>query len=178
MSNIQFFSEVDMNKKGQPSSGYPAWYFDPQIDELKVSIQQREHALEGDLVPKSEVGIQKTRLEEEKKRLHDILGGVPKLSAAEKDELAKAHKSIGTKIAEGLFTYSDMERGTADAHEEARRMSEPCIKLHDNEMDLAMACGVKPYESMVSRTQAERMWKISSKYLGENVNVETLRKMK
>jgi len=73
-----------------------------------------------------------------------------------------------------------MKKGLADAHEEARRMCQPCIRLTDDEAVMAQAARIKGVKSgqsyMVSRTQAEKLWKLSRKALGELANTNELRK--
>jgi hypothetical protein len=84
---------------------------------------------------------------------------------------------MGMKISDAMFKRSEMERGVADAHEEARRMSEPVLKLEDKELIFVRACeGKIEANGKVSRTTAERCWKIISRLLGENSNTEVLRK--
>ena len=101
---------------------------------------------------------------------------MPKMDDKTKDKLFKVHKELGAKIADAMFTRSDMKKGLADAHEEARRMDTPVIKIGSDMSDIARACNVNPIDGMVSRNQAEKIWKISSRFLGENSNIESLRR--
>ena len=80
-------------------------------------------------------------------------------------------------IRDSMFSRKDMEKGLADAHEEARRMSQPCIELKDDLITFAKNCDVVVNNTgKVSRKGAEKMWKIASRLLGELSNTESLRK--
>jgi len=174
----KIFGDVDKTEKGKIKSQYPAWYYDQQIEDMKESIRQREYQLDNDLVMQTEKGIQRERLRQEKERLDQIEASRPKLSPTETEEFAKIRKEMGTEIRDQMFTRSEMDRGLADAHEEARRMTEPIIKIkNEKEAKLAEECGVKvSKDGKVSRKDAEKMWKIVSKSLGEMSNVEGLRR--
>ena len=97
----------------------------------------------------------------------------PKLKGKDKDDIAKGYKELGGQIAESMFTLSDMKRGTASAHEEARRMVKPIISVDPK---LAASCGVNTKDGMVSRNDASKIYKIMGKLIGDNTNIEVLRK--
>lgn len=180
LSGIQMFGPADHNTRGERSSEYPGWYFKEQIDELQESVTSLERNLKLGLIPESEREVQQARLRQDKERLSSIMESIPKMSEVEKVRLQKFRSDMGKRISEAMFTYSDMQRGTADAHEEARRMSEPCVSVKDENGDMATivkACGVDHIspKGLITRTDAERAWKIISGYLGENTNTETLR---
>jgi hypothetical protein len=171
------FGKVDYNKAGKRSSTMPSWYYPRQRDELEESIRYKKSQLENDLVPSSEKNYMRESLKMEEKRIQEIEESQPRFSEVELDELAKLRKSMGMKISDAMFKRSEMERGVADAHEEARRMSEPVLKLEDKELVFVRACeGKIEANGKVSRTTAERCWKIISRLLGENSNTEVLRK--
>lgn len=175
----KIFGEVDRTKEGKIKSQYPAWYYEQHIDELKESIRHRERQLESDLVIPSEKGIQRERLRQEKERLVQIESSKPTFSGVEKDELVKIRKELGDKIKASMFSKGEMDRGVADAHEEARRMVDPIIELKtERELNLAEGCGIKIKDGKISRKDAEKMWKISGKSIGDGTptNVETLRR--
>jgi RNA 3'-terminal phosphate cyclase len=69
-----------------------------------------------------------------------------------------------------------MEKGLADPHEEARRMTEPCVQVDKEE---ARRMGIEvDVSGRVSRSTAEGMWKNMSSLLGDtapNPNAEMLR---
>jgi len=174
---IKVFGDVDRTKDGKVKSEYPAYYFTQQKDDLEESIRHKKSMLEKDLVPMSEIGIQRERLKAEEKRLDEINEGTPKLTGPQMDEVANIRESLGKKIKESMYSRSQMERGVADPHEEARRISEPCIKLETHEISFVKNCDVPiANDGKVSRDAASKAWKIASKLLGEMSNVEMLRK--
>ena len=83
---------------------------------------------------------------------------------------------MAVEINRAQFTRLEMDKGLADPHEEARRMSEPCIRVDKEE---ARRMGVETdARGYVSRSKGEAMWKNMSSLLGDTVpnpNVETLR---
>ena len=172
------FGDVDRDEKGKISSQYPSWYHSTQIDELEESVRRKEYQLSNDLVPASEKNITRERLSQEKDRLNKIKASKPKISGMEEDEIKNMSNELGDKIKESMFTRSDMDKGLADAHEEARRMSEPCIEIKsENQAEFAKSCGIKiPSNGKISRNQAEKMWKIQKRILGDISNTEILRK--
>jgi hypothetical protein len=175
---MKIFGDVDRTKEGKIKSEYPAWYLNTHKEELEESVKHRRYMLENDLVDSSEKNIQKKRLEQESKRLAEIEASAPKLSGAELDEVSRVHKEMGGQIKEAMYTRSDMERGTADAHEEARRISTPVIEVKNKaQAEFLESCGIKlDGRTKVTRREAEKAWKISGKLVGEASNTETLRK--
>jgi hypothetical protein len=179
-TEYQFFGEADLNRRGEVSSQVPAYMLTQLVEDLKQQVVTHEKELEDTSMQPEVRGKLMSKLREEKERLHMIEDSKPKLN---KDIIAgvvgkdRNGGSLGEKIAESMFTYTDMQKGLADAHEEARRMSEPIIPLRDKEMDIAKGCNVRiGKDGMVSRDDAIRVWKIGRKYLGENSNAEILRR--
>jgi len=172
-SSISFFGKVD-RKGDRITSEYPSWMLDVHVDELRESVAQRERALErGDVAP-SEVNYIREALKKEKARLAEIDVAKPKLTSEQTDKVAKEYDKLGKEIKDSMFSYDEMQKGLANPHEEARRMVNPCIKV---DFEVARACGVTPNEKgLVSRNDAAKIFKISGKFLGENTNVEALRR--
>jgi len=176
---MKFFGKADRDKDGKIKSDYPAWYNEQHVDDLKESIDQQERALENDAVPSDRRSQFRERLKREKERLDDIEGSRPQFNDKEKDEICNLRKDLGIRISVAMYKTSDMQRGLANAHEEAKRMTEPCIKItSERENEVAEACGIKVKDGKVTRTEAEKMWKIISKGLGEISNTESLRNPK
>ena len=173
----KLFGKIDRTEKDKIKSEYPSWYFPQHKDELQESIRHNESMLEMDLVPISEIGITKANLQKAKEKMKQIEESEPKFTDAEKDTMGKLRKGLGTKIGESMFRRSEMEKGIADAHEEARRISEPVIKVESKEeSELYESCGIDIRDGKVTRGQAERAWKIISKGLEEISNTESLRR--
>lgn len=176
-SGVTFYGEVDLNKKGEFSSFMPAWSYTQLLEDMKEQIDSKKRAIDSGLLDAErlvEVRAEHKRL---KTRYDDIMASKPDMDM---DKLDRLSKSIGDKISEAMFTRDQMKLGLADAHEEARRMSQPCIELKDEEASLAVDArikGVKKGNSyVVSRTQAEKLWKLTRKAMGELANTGMLRK--
>jgi len=176
MPEIQsVFGKVDRNRDGKVKSQYPSWYFPQQKDELEETIRYKKNQLKTGLVPESERPLMAESLSMDEKRLGEIEESVPRFSDQELDDLSKLRKSLGTKIGEAMFKRSEMERGLADAHSEAKRISEPCIKPDDREIAFIRACECRiSTDGKISRSVAEKCWKIASRILDENSNTESL----
>jgi hypothetical protein len=177
IEGVEFFGDVDKNKKGEIASHVPSWYLNQHKEELEGNIEYVEKQLANGVVYESEKPITVSNLKKMKEKLESIEASKPMFSDGQKDLIDKTRKSIGKKISEAMFTRSDMMKGLADAHEEARRMADPCIKLEGPELVLAQKAGCRiDGNGRVSRTSAEMVWKFSSRAIGEPSNTESLRK--
>jgi hypothetical protein len=178
--SFTFFSESDMvvTKDGQKkiSSEMPMWYNRQMVEELKEDIQMCEYDLKSGRVAESQLPKVKGRLANLQRKMEEVEQSMPKLDDKTKDTLFKARKDLGKEISNMLFSRSDMKKGLADAHDEVRRMETPSIKISPDYADIARACNVTPVDGKVSRTQAEKIWKITGRYLGEGSNTESLRR--
>lgn len=173
-SKVQFFSSVDIDARtGKVSSEFPAWFFTQQMENMDDEIRSIEYRLENGDVPAASIPYYKNQLRRLKDRRDKIEASKPKMSAMERDFVAKSVDTLGEKISESMFTREEEQRGFADAHEEARRMSTPCIKVDPGFAD---AFGIKTVKGLVSRNDAVKMWKIGRRSLGDDVNVEILRR--
>jgi hypothetical protein len=177
---IRFFSKIDMKTtdgKTRVVSEYPAWYFDHIKEELQENIRQNKFILENDRGITREKRIEVSQqLERMESKFSEIEGGVPEMNAVDKDKVAKARVDLTKQIKDSLFSRSQMQKGLADAHKEAKRMTEPCIKLSPEAEEVASWCGVKASGGKLNRNDATRVWKIVGKYLGEETNIEAYRK--
>ena len=180
MSEVSFFSEADMytTKEGKKivSSEFPAWYNRSMVDDIKDDISMTEYAIKSGRLTEDKLMDARNKLTKLKEKVNVIENSIPKLSDKQKDMLSKVRGQIGEEIANSMFSRSDMTKGIADVHEEARRMSEPKIQLSPEMVDVAKMCNVNHLDGKVSRTGAEKMWKIVSRYLGEQSNTESLRR--
>ncbi len=179
LPKTKFFGQADRTKDGQIKSDYPAWYQEQHLEDLKESIAQQERALDQDAVPPERKGQFRERLNQEKERLEQIEASKPKFTGAEKDRAAKFREDIGQRISDAQYGKSQIDRGLVNAHEESRRMIEPCIEVKGQaEAEILRECGAKITEGgKVTRTEAEKAWKIVGRALGEDItNVEVLRR--
>ena len=176
-----FFSEADMyvgkDGKKKIASEYPVWYNRQLLDELKEDITMAEFDIKSGRVKESQLVATRERLSKLKEKMDEIEASVPKLDAKGIDRVSKVRKELGKEIASKMYSRSDMKKGLADSHDEARRMTEPSITLSPEAIEMAMACNVPiSSDGRVSRAEAEKVWKISSRFLGEPSNSEYLRK--
>jgi len=170
------FTQSDLSPDGKKiASTLPLWYNSAYREELEATISRMEYALKEGYVPDGRRGEFNAKLKTYKERLQSLNDAIPKFNKKSIDMIAKVVSTLSEKIANSLFPRDQMERGIVDPSEEARRMAEPAISLNDMELKWAMACNIKPVKGKVSRTQAELMWKIGRKILGEPTNVEILR---
>lgn len=180
MSKLTFFSESDMvtTKEGTKkiASEYPLWYNRQILDELKEDISMAEFEIKSGRIADTQLVAAKDRLNKLRGRMEEVESSLPKLDSATTDKLSKARKDLGKEIASRLYSRSEMKKGLADSHEEARRMTTPNIKLSPELIEVAEACNVKHTDGKISRTEAEKIWKITSRYLDEPSNTEYLRK--
>jgi len=180
-SKIHWFSEVDMNQHGRPSSDFPAWYFDQHIAELNEDVRRIESNIDLDIYRGAHLLKMRKELAAKKSRLEAIQASKPKLQGADKDKVAKIARELGIQIGAAMFTREEKQRGLVDAHIEADRMVNPCIEVKSEiEADYYRRKGVKIVGGKVPRIQAEICWKTMVKALGEEpiANTERLRSMR
>lgn len=178
LENVEFFGAVDRQGRrtdGKICSEYPAWYFDTHIDDLVESIHSKERALKAGLVHPTEIMYAEKELVREKQRLKHILESKIDLKGKDKDEAATLYKDLAQKIQDSMYTYTEMHKGLANAHEELRRMKKPIIDVKGKEK-VFINMGIKPEGGKVSRDQAARAFKILGKSLGEHTDIERLRR--
>ena len=109
-------------------------------------------------------------------RIDEITNSRPEIRDNERSELQRHHKELSKKISEAMFTRSEMHRGTASAHEEAKRMTQKLIGVSPKLMGMAKACNVSVVKGKISRNEATKIWKILGRLIGEGTNVEGLRR--
>ena len=173
---FQIFGSVDLNDKGVDKSTYPAWYFTHLRDDLKNEIDRMETQLDAERIPRSEIQITKERLQQKKLKLREIDSAAMELRGKQKDRVSKVYGELGEAISERLFSRSDMKKGLADAHEEMKRMTEPCVPIVGDAAMIARASNVKVVKGKVTREGAAKVWKILGRALGESSNTESLRR--
>jgi hypothetical protein len=173
-SKIQFFGEVDLNKDGQITSQVPAWYLGPHIDAMETGIRRKEMQIERGAVESDQVPRLKAEIKRERTKLEAIKSSKPILTDAQKDRCASTYKSLGEQIKDTMPTRKETRQGLVNPHDELDRLKgKKHIKI---DTQLAAACGVKPVHGKITGDEANKCYKILGKALGENTNVERLRK--
>jgi hypothetical protein len=163
--DIKFFGEIDLNQYGKIGSDYPTWYYPRQIESLKEELGRMERELSGGTVLPQNVPNLKFLIKQTKDKVDKIESSRPKLNGKTVDKLSKWRREIEPAIQDSQFTYDDMKRGTADAHEEARRMTEGIITV---DPEIARACNLRPDRNgKYSRNETVKAWKITGRALQE-----------
>ena len=181
MGQASLYGEVDRNKKGLVASEWPAFYNRNHVEDLEETVREMKIRLDMGMVPNDSIPEHKQNILDLEGKLGKIKDSFPNLSEPERESLAKVRKWLGVQITNWMFSKDDMMTGDADPHEEARRMSEPLIKIENQEIsDVLKMCNVDNFwgKGMITRSQAEKAWKLASKVLGEPTNTETLRPRK
>lgn len=167
MNGIKFFGKVDRNKSGHVASDLPSWMMKAQMKDLVEKAESTERMLDRGIYEPDQIPYMKAEVSKMRQRIDEITSSKPTVEGGDKDRLAKSRKELGEKIMDSNFKYSDMMTGEADAHEEAERMSRPCI---DVPKELADACDIRLENGKANRNDAIRAWRIAGGYLGEDTN--------
>ena len=171
---IVFFGEIDRNEKGQIKSEFPAYYFENNVEDLRDEIGWKNRALERKNINWEDVESTKKEVEGLETKLHLIETSRPKLKGADKDKIYNEYKRLGGELRDAMFPRTEMMKGLASAHEEAKRMISPSISIDPR---FATAFNVKATKGKVSRDDASKIWKIMGKTLGDvPTNTEYLRR--
>lgn len=163
----------------EKGSSIPARDMTTSVDMLEQDVSSLKGMIDRNEIPLEELPYRKADLEKMEKRLEEIKNSKPKLSGIQRDRLARKRDKLAEEIKASKFSVLDMEKGLADPHEEARRMSEPCIDVSYMLDELPkMKIKLKPgSDKKVSRSVAEGMWKMMNGLLDDdkNPNAERLR---
>lgn len=169
INDYEYFSDFD---KG---SSIPAWALPRPTEVLESEVDRIKGMLKRKEIPNDEIPHAQADYEQRAKRLDQIKNSKPKLTGLQIDKLRKKRDNLANEITRSKFTRLEMEKGLVDAHDEATRMSEPCIDVDKEE---ARRMGIKTVNGKVSRSVAEAMWKMECSLLGDtpsNPDTEILR---
>lgn len=162
--DYRYFSDLD---KG---SSIPAYMLKSNLDMLKEEVDSMKFRLDRGMVPREEYYTQKEEYKIKKAKYESIVESKPTLTDAQKDELRKKRDKLGEEISRSLFSEYDMKKGLANANEEARRMSEPCIPFDETEakrMDNGKG-NMNMVEGKLTRNKAQMAWKLMTFLLGDS----------
>lgn len=177
-AGIKFFSELDIGKAGKPTGEYPFWYFTVHMENMQVEIERMENTMKMGLATGPRLLSLQKELKDKKEKYDKMQENMPRFSGKQVDYLVKMSQEFGEQIRDGMFTRTEMMKGVADAHEEARRMTEGVITIKPHWRPLLQASNIRVDErnGKVSRTGLEKVWKMCRKAIGEPSNTEALRK--
>jgi hypothetical protein len=178
--SITFYGKIDRNKAGKISSSIPAWAMTTHKENMREEIAARRRKLERGEVPLDRVMEFKAEIEKDEAKFADIENSKPKLNPTEEKQVEDAYTLLGSAIANAKFSREDMRTGRADAHEEARRISQPCIRINSGIADICKNNNIRVTENkdglLVNRRDAELAYKLCGHYMGAETNTEWLRK--
>jgi hypothetical protein len=174
---IEFFGPVDKKPDGTIRSFMPIWAQEKLCEDVEEEVGMRRRALERGEVPDDAIPGAKQGLERAEEKWNSVRDSRPKLTGEQKDICAKSRKSIGEKLTGMLFTASQMATGVdVQPFKEVEMMTEPCVKVEAHEKEGYEACGIKIRKGKVTRQEAERVYILHSKSIGEDPSIEKLRR--
>lgn len=170
---VEFFGDVDKNSRGEVSSVMPAWFFDVKLDDLRETVARKKRQIEnGQILPESVLLVRQEVVDIEGK-IEDIEKSKPILNTTDKDKMSKVYHALQNKIATSMPTHRDEKMGYADPREELKRMKDKHISI---DPAVAKSCGMKPVKGKISGDEANKIYRMIGRVLGENENVEKIRR--
>ena len=175
-SVINFFTEIDLDSKGNPKASYPFYQNPRQLDEIKEDKRKLEQAVSKGYVDADHLPEVQSRINQYSKQMEALEKHNPDMTK-NMDRINKLSKTLADVIAPTMFTRKEMKEGLVDPHEEARRMVEPCIELPKEIRETAIKNGIQVgSDGRVSRDNAVRLWQMCNRTLGQSTDAEYLRR--
>jgi hypothetical protein len=172
---IQFFTEHDIDSNGHIKNAYPTYYNSKQRDDIEYEISMLEAGIKGGHYNSASEGIAREKLKKAKEAL-DKMNEVRPLFEKEKDSIAALTRDAGQRISESMFSREEEKRGLTDAHELARRWTDPCIPVSDQIAEVATRHGMVVKDKKMNQVDLTRLWQMGQEALGENRDAEYLRR--
>ncbi len=170
---IQFFGSVDCDRDGRVTSETPAWMLERHMEYLEDEINKKKAGLARGAYESDQVPRIKGEIEQEQKRLQDIINSKPNLTGANKDKCFRAYQRLAERIKESMPTRKDSKNGLVNPYQELKRMKEKHIPI---DAEMAKACNVTRKDGKISGDEAAKCYAILGKALGEDTNIERLRR--
>ena len=174
-AEINFFTEIDYNAKGQLKSVYPFYHNTKVMDDARESLRQMEKSVASGVIPGEYLPSTMNMIKETKTMLETYEAHLPTLER-NIDMVVKVRDQLANIIAPSLFTRREMSLGLVDPHEEAKRMSEPVLDVPKELRGIAVKNGVMlDKKNRASRNDMSRLYQMCQRKLGEPADVEYLR---
>jgi len=173
--SIQFFTEMDLDPKGRIKNTYPVYFERNQEQDIKEEIRRIETGIENRYYTGATMGEAMERLKKAKESLDRIQAIRPQFEK-QKDSISKFVKELATEISPAMYRRKELAKNLVDAHEEAKKMVEPVIRLTPWSAKVAHDNGIRVTDGKISRDDATRLWQMGREALGESRNVEFLRR--
>lgn len=171
---IEFFGEVDKNKKGEIASEMPSWFHDAHLDVLEESVAKKKRQIKRDQIPQETIHTVKNEIKKKEAKIKAIKQSIPKLIGGQKQKVADQYHKLRNMIADSMPNELEVKKGFVKPQEELKRWKTPNIKV---DPELAKACNVKvTKDGLVSGDGANKMFSLMGKRLGESYDIERIRK--
>lgn len=171
---IQFFGDIDLTDDNRIRSPLPAWYQKAAIAELEENIGRKKRALKNRMIKEDLIMRTEAEIKAEEERLNEIVSSLPKLNSAQRDRCASSYKMLADQIRESMPTRKQTRDGLVSPQKEYQRLK--VAKHIKIDPDIAAACGVRPQNGKITGTEAATCYKILGGALGEETNIEHLRR--
>ena len=178
---FEVFGTLDKRQDGLIGSEYPCWYLTHHIEEEERLIHNEEIQLKRGGVHESQRFEVERRVGEERAKLEAIKEAKPKLSDIQLDKVGEVHRELGGDIASAMPGRETLKSGiNFDPHAELIVLSDQVVPVTKIVQRFIILCNGRVKDGMVSRTDAEKAWKIAGRLLeyGKGTNSELLRKAK
>lgn len=173
--DINFYSDIDRNHRGEIANEMPAWCDKSNVSILREEIRELEQRLEMNEIGYSYEPTARAELKAKRGRLEMIEKATPVLNDIQRDKIFDESKDLAKRISASMFSHSACMKGTPDPAVEADRMSECCIDLSDWQAGQAHKYGFRLANALnnngkrpaTTRVCATKLWQIMRKSLGE-----------
>ncbi len=179
--DIIFFSECDMSTANPDKIGstYPAWFFTEQQRRLEEDIMQEEQMMKSFNLPEASKPVKAAKIRVMKDRLEKIKEAVSEIKP-NRDKLSVMANEIGEKLTEIMYRRNDETKGLVSPHKVAEQLITPCVEVSGDIAKVAVDNGFQVKKSgtkgLMNLNEATRFWQITRAALGEEHNVESLRR--
>jgi len=171
--SIEFFGDVDRNNKGKIAAEIPSWFEEVKIEKLEEEIASKKRMIANGLVTGKSVPREMQKIEKKEQRLKDIRASRPRLNGGEKTSMNNQYCKIKNYIADSIPTHRDNKRGLVDPREELKSWDSFDIPIDEK---YAKAANVKFKNGKTTGKGAKKVFKYMGRLLGENENIEKIRK--
>ena len=178
---FEVYGSLDKRQDGVIGSEYPCWYLQNLSEEDERSVHNQEIQLKRGGFPDSRRIEIDQEVARDRAKLDAIKESKPKLSDVQIDKVGEVHRELGKDITSAMPARETLKSGiNFDPHEESLVLSDQVIPVTKIVQRFVILCNGRVKDQMVSRTDAEKAWKIAGRLLehGKGTNSEVLRKAK
>ena len=151
----------------------PAWFHDVHLEMMEEEVGKKKRMLQQGRIPQDNIFMVQNEIKADEAKILEIKNSKPVLKGGQVDMVYKEYLSVGQQIAEAMPTKREEREGFANPRDELIKSNTAGIAISDK---MAHALGVKPTKGKITLKQAQKFYKIAGKALGENSNIERLRR--